>query len=418
MSQQAFFDAVALLVSDRGSGASYHLPKTRSSPDNDSVEDYPSPNAIEMTAFFNSVIERRIQQSGQRRDRIGSAVVDGHRYDLLCNARLLAPICLAPKCELRPSPHGGRGLFLTTFVAKDEIVTFFPPDCIGVFKKSDPCSSSIVVSPALRAKFGTTRDALGPEIDKCLDYQFTIGEELFIRGHPVMDDMPQALAHFANDGCANPVTMPGEEYLAHMEEYSNCYHHYAGLVCLVAKTDLAAGTELTVAYGPTYWSDFRRQLANPGANDQKTVRTTVSSQQPIRNKHKRPETTLQEQKLPASHEYVGIELEEECTKEMHAVPCCSACGKFGTSLFHCSLCHEVMYCSYGCRNVSWPKHRDVCRRRMDTCQVCVLAEQGANELRSAQGRSGNAYCGESVGTTHFKKTNRGKSQKSQRFVRE
>ena len=45
-----------------------------------------------------------------------------------------------------------------------------------------------------------------------------------------------------------------------------------------------------------------------------------------------------------------------------SVKICARCGKTGDGLLYCARCGTVAYCSTECQRISWPGHREACKR--------------------------------------------------------
>ena len=202
---------------------------------------------------------------------LAKAEEQGQSADALARESLLCTRCVAGLSKVRVGPStiqgAGDGVFATTDIAEDEIITCYPGDAVMARVAGDGIQSErgrdrvtiwgMHVPAELRAQSNIDMEAYGLTVD--MTYS--------IVGMPTLQDDPSYVGHLINDG-AQLCGLGGPEigmmlpaYLEQTKRRRNAGHRTLEGCHTVtfATRDIAAGEELYVTYGATYWTGRMRR---------------------------------------------------------------------------------------------------------------------------------------------------------------
>ena len=186
----------------------------------------------------------------------------GVSADVLACESLLCARCVAGLSKARVGPstirNAGDGVFATTDIAEDEIITCYPGDAVLARTTGGRVTIWGTHVPAeLRAQSNIDMEAYG----------LTVDDRNSIVGLPTLHDDAGYVGHLINDG-ARLRGLGGPElglllpaYLEQTTRRRNVGHRVLEGCHTVtfATRDIAAGEELYVTYGATYWRGRMRR---------------------------------------------------------------------------------------------------------------------------------------------------------------
>lgn len=158
------------------------------------------------------------------------------------------------RCDVRPSPLHGDGVFATRDIAPGELVTFFPADALLVWEGGDRKNNDCMML------FGAhipqeERDAKTILDERVGGYELYISGQFSAVGDPSRRDDPAYLGHLANDGST---CLSGE----HVDDYRRASAAAANAapvwvegchLALQASRPIAEGEEVLYSYGEGWW---------------------------------------------------------------------------------------------------------------------------------------------------------------------
>ena len=141
--------------------------------------------------------------------------------------------------EIKPSKHGGRGIFAKRSFKIGDIITKYSPYIIF-----DKKASSIFIPKSAGATVENGQDFM----KKYDDYLLNMGDDILLFGNPDWIQNEDFLGHMPNDRGYNPRKI-----------YRDISNSQFNFIFVVASKDIRKGEEITTYYGKDYWYNKRKE---------------------------------------------------------------------------------------------------------------------------------------------------------------